>query len=194
MGADVSTGTSGDYIGDIDTIKGLIEEAKNDFMLSMLQKDSASDDSLATDQEHETEVESEQQAIPGLTDISAPMDIDESDVDWSSLLYCSDSAWDDFQQFTKLNFIELILKASKDKKAYTLRYMETTRVIIQRVAVVVVSLIAVLGTMYYFIHNKKIQEYTRQVAEQKKLAQIAAEQAKEKYFSDLISYLKDSWG
>jgi len=185
MGSDVSTGTAGDFVGDIGTIKGIIDEAKEDFLVSVLQKDSEASELIA-----DTKIDIDSDFSETMTQT----EVDETKVDWSSITYCSDSAWDDFQSFGKLNFVELLLKASKFKKDFTLRYMETSRAIMQRAILIACVVVAILGVAYYFIHVKKAQAYLQQLAHQKQIQQREATEAKEHYFKDLKQTLKMQWG
>lgn len=181
MGKDVPRATAGDYVGDLATVKEIIQAAKEDFVVTNQYDEDASMidvDRASSDDDDESDVGQ-----------SA-----EDELDLSEVMLCSDTAWGDFQDFTNINFIELILKASKFKKIYMVRYLEPSKVVFQKVLLILVLVLGIGGVGYYAFHVKQVQKNLVLQAERERQAKIRAEEARKRYFVTLKETLNNTWG
>jgi hypothetical protein len=170
MGVDIQGGTAGDYVGDLQTVKHLVNEAKQE-----LGDDAGVVLSEGSDPE---EIEATVATDSGL----------------DGVLLCSDTAWEEFRGFTNVNFIELILRISKFKRAYVVRYLESSRARIQQALLFVLILAGIVGVGYYFIHVKHVQTALVRYAQEQQLEKMEAKKRKAAYYVDQQRSIQRNWG
>lgn len=124
----------------------------------------------------------------------AKNDFEAIGIDMADICYCTDTAADDFKDYHNINFIEYILAANKYHRHFTIRYLEPTKIIVQKMTALLVVL-AVIGGAFYYVYHRHVVE---QMLHQKEIQhqQMLAEQkrAKETYFKQLQSTIQAHWG
>ncbi|MES2204452.1 MAG: hypothetical protein V4496_04440 [Pseudomonadota bacterium] len=114
-------------------------------------------------------------------------------VDLQGILMCSDTASEDFPDFQAVDFFSFITKLKKDR-AYTVRYLQPSKILYRKIAVLVVVIIVSISTVYYVQQQRLVTRllYQQQI-EQERQRQLAI-QEKANYFTKIQRTIQTKTG
>lgn len=124
--------------------------------------------------------------IGSFTSVSEVIDLAKTEfraegIDLQDILLCTDTASEDFPDFKAIDFFAFVANLKKNS-VYTVRYLQPSKILLRKIALLVVSIIVLIGAIYYIQQQRLVTRLLhQQQIEQERQRQLQI-QARIDYF------------
>lgn len=114
-------------------------------------------------------------------------------IDTQELFMCTDTASEDFPDFKAIDFFAFVAKLKKDR-VYTVRYLQPSKILMKKIALLIFLIIALLSAAYYIQQQRLVTRLLHQQQIEDERQRQLAIQAKINYFAQIQHTIQHNIG